>query len=69
MIVKIQLSTSTTGTKQKMLIYDKSRKYRFEDDASEQVKELMNGRLKVFFAARMNGSKIELLEEIEDQEW
>jgi len=69
MIVKMQLSTATTAGKQQVLVYDQTRKYSFESDVTEDVKELMKGRLKVYFAARMNGSQIEILDEVEEQDW
>lgn len=65
----MQLSTATTAGKQQVLVYDQTRKYSFESDVTEDVKELMKGRLKVYFAARMNGSQIEILDEVEEQDW
>ena len=69
MIVKMQLSTGTTAGSQQVLVYDKTREYVFESDATEDVRQLMKGRLKVYFAARMNGSQIEILDEVDEQDW
>jgi len=65
----MQLSTGTTAGKQQVLVYDKTREYTFESEATEDVKQMMKGRLKVYFAARMNGSQIEILDEVDEQEW
>lgn len=69
MIVKMQLSTGTTADKQQVLVYDEKRKHTFESEATDAVREMMKGRLKVYFAARMNGTQIEILGEVEDQDW
>ena len=69
MIVKMQLSTGTTADKQQVLVYDETRKHTFESEATDAVREMMKGRLKVYFAARMNGTQIEILGEVEDQDW
>jgi hypothetical protein len=57
----MQLSTSTTAGNQKVLVYDQTREYTYETEATEEVRQLMKGRLKVYFAARMNGSRLKFL--------
>lgn len=69
LIVKVQLSTSTTEGERQVLVYDKSRKYQYQTAATPEILELMNGRLKVFFTAEMVGSQIAIGEEVEDQDW
>lgn len=69
LIVKLQLSTGGNAKARQMLIYDKSRKYQFQSDASEEIIQLMNGRLKVFFYADIVDNQFGLGEEAPDQDW
>lgn len=69
MIVKVQLSITSTEAKRQVLVYDESRKYRYEAEATKEIEKMMKGRLKAYFAARMNGTQIEILDEVQQQNW
>ena len=59
-IVKVQLSIVTTTAKQQILVYDKSRKWRFQGDATPDQIAMMNGRVKAFFWARKEGPMLDI---------
>jgi hypothetical protein len=69
-IVKVQQSIQTGYENPQMLIYDKNRKYTFQSDISDDVKSILNGRLKAYFNAGINDDNmLEIREEVESQEW
>lgn len=76
MIVKVQISQSSSDSQKHMLVYDRKRKYLYEEVASAEILAIMNGRPKVFFEAgliddpKKKGAKqIALIEETKWQNW
>lgn len=68
-IIKIQASLFSSVEEQQVLIYDEDKDIKFQENMSEQMENLMRGRKKVYFHAKMNGGKLEILEEAPDQDW
>lgn len=53
-----------------MLIYSKDKKTIFyEADLTEEVKDLMKGRLKAYFNAKLENKNVILLDEVSTQSW
>jgi hypothetical protein len=52
-----------------VLIYERTKKVYYQDDASKAMIKKMKGRLKAYFAARMNGTRIEIFDEVSGQGW
>jgi hypothetical protein len=69
MIVKIQQSKFTNAEKPQMLVYDKKRIYSFQDELTSEVKNLLKGRDKAYFEAKIMESRIVILDEVEAQDW
>jgi hypothetical protein len=53
MIIKVQVSLNTNMKKQQMLIYDETKKHMFQSDATEEIIEILKGKPKNFFQARL----------------
>lgn len=60
MIVKVQLSSSTTEPRRQVLIYNKDRTILWTGDATEELCRKMQKALKAFFHAHMNEETIVL---------
>jgi len=71
MIVKIQQSLSSTSPVKSMLIYNESRRIFYEAPLTTEVAELLDGREKAYFEARVTPvtKKLEILKETESQNW
>lgn len=78
MIVKVQISVGSSDGKKHMLIYNKDKSVMYEDEATDQVLKLMNGRPKLFFEAEviphpqnwLKGEKVvNIIKETEWQKW
>jgi hypothetical protein len=70
MIVKVQVSLATTHEKRQVLVYNEDKSVYYEDDASREILQRMDGRVKVYFNARMVGTDIEIQGEVkEEQDW
>ena len=69
MIVKVQRSLEITATKAQMLIYDKTRKHQYQNDLTEEVKQLLGDRLKAYFNAELKNKNFILGEEVPIQNW
>ncbi len=53
MIVKVQISQFSSDGTVNMLIYDESRKHRFEGEATQEVLNIMDGQSKQYFQAKL----------------
>jgi hypothetical protein len=63
-IVKVQVSLFAPGScVSVVLIYDKQRKFTWQGALTEELKELMNGRVKAFFVASLDDRMRFLLNE------
>lgn len=74
MIVKVQLSVSTTEDNTQMLVYNKSRRYLYQADATEEVEKLMGKELKKYFKVKLiddglGNKQIQLHNEVKCQDW
>lgn len=73
MIIKVQLSVNNNikGHKigSRMLVYNEDRSFYLETETPEDVANLMDGRLKAFFYAKVEGSEIVIEKEAPHQEW
>ena len=76
MIVKVQISQASSDGLVHMLVYDKAREHIYEDEATQEVLDLMGDKKKAFFQARMiddpeqvGKKKIVLKSEVPEQEW
>lgn len=78
MIVKVQISQFDSEGRCMMLVYDKSREVYYEDEATKDVLNKMDGKSKKFFEAEViphpiNWAKgeniIQIGEEAEWQKW
>jgi hypothetical protein len=58
MVVQVSLSTSNGGT----LIYNQDRSVFYETTTTPEIRELMKGKIKAFFYAKMVGTRIQLEE-------
>lgn len=58
MVVQVSLSTSDGGT----LIYNQDRSVFYETTTTPEIRELMKGKIKAFFYAKMVGTRIQLEE-------
>jgi hypothetical protein len=69
-IVKVQLSISSTLPGRRVLIYDESRKHTWEDTAPPDIEALMGDRLKAYFHAHLDDArKIIIDEAAPPQDW
>lgn len=59
-IVKMQISVSTSEGAQQVLVYDETRKFMHQDDVDEQVREVMGDDLKKFFYATIENKNFVL---------
>jgi hypothetical protein len=70
MIIKVQLSLMSSDGLVRMLAYDKERSFTYEAVADDDVLDLMCGRPKAYFEAKINKDKLlEIGEEVEEQDW
>jgi len=69
MIVKVQQSITTNANKPQMLVYSDNRKIEYLGDLTRKVKQRLNGRLKAYFDADIVNRKIELYNEVPEQDW
>jgi len=70
MIVKVQLSITSSDGIQKVLIYDKSKSIMYQEDANQDIIGKMDGEVKKFFNARINKKGIlELINPTDFQDW
>jgi len=69
MIVKVQQSITTNASKPQMLAYSENRKIEYLGDLTRKVKQRLNGRLKAYFDADIVNRKIELYNEVPEQDW
>ncbi len=79
MIVKVQLSifhndshnSSKSGYQDSiMLIYNEDRSVRYEADTTEEIRQLMNDRLKAYFEYELDDqNKIIIGKEVNEQNW
>lgn len=70
MIVKVQVSLSTSDGVARCLVYNKDRSVTFEDNLSEDVAEVMDGRPKGYFRATIGPTGLlEIGDEVEEQSW
>lgn len=70
MIVKVQRSIKTTHSEPQVLVYNEDRSFFLEEGMSEEVADLLAGRLKIYCKARRTGKgMIELGEEVKGQRW
>lgn len=70
MIVKVQMQQMVpTGVPRKVLVYTEHRKVYAELPCTDDVEELLAGRPKAFFEARIEGSQIRLLDEVNNPGW
>ena len=69
MIVKVQLSLSTTHRSQMCLVYNEDHSIEYESEASPEIQTLMAGRLKAYFNAEIVGTLLDIREEVEEQDW
>lgn len=69
-IVKVQISVATNAPVRQAMVYDVDRQWFWQGDAFPEVIELMGGRFKAYFYARLlKNGKIQLEEKVEDQPW
>lgn len=52
-----------------MLIYDESRKVFFQDELSNEVSEILDGRPKAYFEADIANHQLIIKEEVQSQNW
>ena len=70
MIVKVQQSIQTTEKTKQILVYNQSRTIEYQGDITEEIKEMMKGRLKVFFKAKLSPeNQIILIKEVKEKDW
>lgn len=76
MIVKVQISQFSSDGQKRMLVYDRKRKYEFEDVVTPEILGIMNGRPKLFFEAELiddpkkkKAKRINLTKEAKWQNW
>ena len=68
MIIKVQISVLSSA--ERVLIYDKHRRFTYEGEATPEIKELLAGRPKAFFHAMIDDQKrFEIDGEALWQEW
>lgn len=69
MIVKVQLSLSTTAARRQALVYDRSRRHCWQGDAPRGLARLVRGEPKTFWRARLVGAEIVLDERVGNRDW
>jgi hypothetical protein len=70
MIVKVQLSISSSEPGTFILIYNKDRSIMYESDAAEDIIVLMGLRVKAYFYAEIDSdNRIAIGDTAEDQNW
>ncbi|MEE9568327.1 MAG: hypothetical protein V3W37_02985 [Candidatus Binatia bacterium] len=69
-IVKVQQSIRTSHDKPTMLIYNEGQGMRFQSELTDEVAELLNGRLKAYFYSEIGDEGIlTLKDEAPEQDW
>jgi len=69
-IVKVQVSLSTTQDKQHMLlVYNIDKSIYYDGEADPEVLALMEDRAKVYFESNISGTNIALDHEVPDPGW
>lgn len=74
-VVKVQVSVTTNSPVRQVLIYNENRSVSWERDANKDLLDMMDGKLKLFFSAKLipeadgSGSRVQLLEKAEWQNW
>lgn len=69
MIVKIQRPLDSSQEKPPALVYNKNRTYTTFAEFSDELRELMGERLKVYCEAEIDGEHLALLGEVEGESW
>lgn len=69
MIVKVQQSQATTEDQPQMLIYNKDRSVLYSAALDKSVKKLLGKRPKAYFLATIKDTRIQLLAEVDAQNW
>ena len=69
MIIKIQQSIITNAEKPQMLVYSKSKIFTYQADLTKEVKALLKDRPKAYFKAKIINHVINLLDEVEQQDF
>ena len=69
MIIKVQLSLTTSYEKQQMMAYNQDESVLIQEDASKDMKDIMHGRPKAFFNAEMVDGKLTINGEAPWQDW
>lgn len=70
MIVKVQISLSTSAPCPQVLVYNKSKTVWYEGDAPKKVMSMMAGRYKAFFKAkREKDGSLTLKKPAKNQDW
>ncbi len=70
-IVKVQQSLSSSDGQKHVLLYNKDRSIMYDcsGQEAEPVVALLGKSPKEYFTARMNGTKVELIEKTKAQSW
>lgn len=69
MIVKIQVSLTTTRRSQTYLVYNEDRSVMHEGEATPEILNLMAGRPKAYFNAEIVGTLLDIRDEVEEPNW
>lgn len=69
-VIKMQLSLETNLDAQQVLVYNEDRSIMYQQAVIPEILEIMKGRPKAYFYARMAPDKmLDILEEAPEQEW
>ncbi len=69
MIVKVQLSLSSNTPHRLILIYSKNKKICWQGEAKKEVVKFIDGRLKSFWHAVLEGTEVRLVKPAPSQDW
>jgi hypothetical protein len=69
MILKVQISTMSNDGKKHVLIYSEDREIFHQEEATKDVIDLAKGRMKFFVEAEIVNTRIQIREEVPDQDW
>lgn len=69
MIVKVQLSVTSSKPNRQVLIYNKDESFLLQEDASESMLKMMDGSLKKFFNAELVDTILYFHDEVKFQNW